>query len=50
VVRWTDPQSAEREPNKSGRSSGVRTLDRYLRARYRLLERNGEFEVLVQRR
>jgi hypothetical protein len=50
VVRWTDPQSTRREPNKSSRSSGVRTLDRYLRARYRISERNGEYEVLLPRR
>src|SRR4051794_3289446 len=49
VVRWTNPTTAKDEPNAGGRSTGVRTLDRYLAARYRLLERNGFYEVLVPR-
>ncbi len=49
VVRWTDPMSTLREPNPSASSSGVRTLDRYLARRYRLLERNGAYQVLVPR-
>ena len=49
VVRWTNPTTAKNEPNAGGRSTGVRTLDRYLSARYRLLERNGFYEVLVPR-
>ena len=50
VVRWTDPEATEYEPNRSSRSSGVRTLDLYLAARYRRLERTGYYEVLVPRR
>jgi hypothetical protein len=49
VVRWTDPASTVREPNLRGRPSGVRTLDEYLRREYRLLERAGDYEVLVPR-
>ncbi len=50
VVRWVNPTSVKREPNTGGRATGVRTLDRYLASRYRLLERNGFYEVLVPRR
>jgi hypothetical protein len=49
LVRWTDPTTVEREPNAGGRSTGVRLLDRYLADHYRLLERNGFYEVLVPR-
>jgi hypothetical protein len=49
LVRWANPTTARREPNAGGRSTGVRVLDRYLAARYRLLERNGFYEVLVPR-
>jgi hypothetical protein len=47
VVRWTDPISVEREPNLRGRAAGSRLLDAYLAAEYRLLERAGDYEVLV---
>ena len=49
VVRWTDPVSVQREPNRRGRSSGSRVLDAYLAADYRLLERIGRYDVLVPR-
>jgi hypothetical protein len=49
LVRWVNPTTAKDEPNAGGRSTGVRTLDRYLAARYRLLDRNGFYEVLVPR-
>ena len=49
VVRWTDPEATKVEPNRSGSSSGVRTLDRHLAARYRLLTRSGFYDVLVPR-
>ena len=50
VIRWTDPISARREDNKRGRSTGDRTVDEYLAANYELLERVGEYELLVPRR
>ena len=49
VVRWTAPISSRREANRRGRSSGDRTLDRYLEAEYRLLRRAGDYDVLVPR-
>jgi hypothetical protein len=49
VVRWTDPLSSEAEPNKRGRSSGVRTLDEYLVSSYRVLEHLYHYDVLVPR-
>ena len=50
VVRWTSPLSVVREPNASGRPSGVRLLDRELAARWRVAARRGDYEVLVRRR
>lgn len=47
VVRWTDPLSSRPEPNSRGRSSGSRILDRWLAAHYRLLERDGFYDVMV---
>jgi hypothetical protein len=49
VIRWTDPISSQPEPNRRGRSSGSRILDGYLAGAYRLLERDGFYDVLVPR-
>ena len=49
VVRWTAAKSSEREPNLRGRPSGVHTLDLYLAARYRRLERLPGYELLERR-
>jgi hypothetical protein len=49
IVRWNDPVSTTREPNARGRPSGVRTLDDWLAAHYRLAERHGYYEILVPR-
>jgi hypothetical protein len=49
IVRWTNPASTVREPNARGRPSGIRTLDAWLAAHYRLAERDGDYEVLVPR-
>lgn len=49
VVRWTDPASSRPEPNRRGRSSGVRTLDDHLAREYRLEARHGHYELLVPR-
>jgi hypothetical protein len=49
VVRWVAPAARLREPNGSGRSSGVRILDRTIAARYRRLARYGDYVVLVRR-
>lgn len=47
IVRWTDPASTIREPNRRGRPTGIRTLDRWLAGNYRRAERHGEYEILV---
>ena len=49
VVRWAAPVTALPEPNRAGRSSGVRILDGYLARRYRVDRRYG-FYVLLGRR
>jgi hypothetical protein len=49
VVRWTDPESSAREPNRRGVPSGSRRLDEYLAGHYRLLERLYHYDVLVRR-
>ena len=49
IVRWTSAASAEREPNLRGRPTGVRILDRWVADRYRLLDRAGDYEILVPR-
>jgi len=49
IVRWTDPISSQPEPNKRGRSSGSRILDQYINANYRLLQRDGFYDVMVPR-
>ena len=47
VIRWLDPISAQREPNRRGTPSGSRYLDSWLAAHYRLLRRDGYYAVLV---
>ena len=49
VIRWTDPASAAREPNRAGRSSGVTVLDAYLAASFRRVARYGDYELLARR-
>jgi hypothetical protein len=49
IVRWTDGRSVVREPNLRGEPTGVRTLDRWVADRYRLLARTGDYEILVPR-
>jgi hypothetical protein len=49
VVRWLAPTALEREPNGSGKSSGVVVLDAYLRSAYRPAARFGDYLVLVPR-
>jgi hypothetical protein len=48
VVRWTDPVTAAPEPNRAGRSSGVRILDAYLAARFRPVARFGSYLLLTR--
>jgi hypothetical protein len=48
VVRWRAATATRREPNGSGRSSGVRILDRYLAARFTPRGRFGDYELLVR--
>ncbi len=47
LVRWNDPLSFQPEPNLRGEPSGARPLDAYVAARYRLLERIGDYDLLV---
>ena len=49
VVRWLDPRAEQAEPNGSSRSSGVHTLDDYLKTHYRPLARYGVYQVLLAR-
>jgi hypothetical protein len=49
VVRWTDPLSSRREPNRRGRPTAAHALDDYLARDYRLLERLYHYDVLVPR-
>lgn len=46
VVRFTDPVTAAREPNRAGRSTGVRVLDRYLGERFSPVARFGPYLML----
>jgi len=46
IVRWTDPDSARREPNKRGEPSDSRILDEYLARAYREHARFGHYVVL----
>ena len=50
IVRWDSPLTAAPEPNRSGRSSGVRMLDRYIASHYRENARYGNWVVLTPRR
>lgn len=49
IVRWTDPDSARREPNRRGDPSGSRLLDEYLERAYRERARFGHYVVLEPR-
>ena len=49
VVRWTAPVTAEPEPNRAGRSSGVRILDDYLAREYRQVAKLGYYVMLEPR-
>ena len=49
IVRWDSPTTDAPEPNRAGRSSGVRTLDRYIAAHYRESVRYGDWVVLSSR-
>ena len=49
IVRWDSPVTAAPEPNRSGRSSGVRLLDAYVSANYREKSRYGDWVVLTPR-
>lgn len=49
IVRWTDPVTAAPEPNRAGRSSGVRLLDAWLAREYRTAARYGDWAVLAPR-
>jgi hypothetical protein len=49
IVRWTDPLSSRPEPNAGGRATGVRILDVWIAAHYRLLARLYHYDVLVPR-
>ena len=49
VVRWTDPLSAVREPNRGGEPTGITLLDDYLRREYLQEARYGDFVILERR-
>ena len=49
VVRWTDPLSSQREPNRRGRPSGSRLLDEHLAREYRRVATFGDYRVLERR-
>lgn len=49
ILRWTAPVTALPEPNRAGRSSGVRILDDYLARDYRLERRFGYYTLLSPR-
>lgn len=49
VVRWTAPITAEPEPNRAGRSSGVRILDEYVAREYRQVAKLGYYVMLEPR-
>ena len=46
VVRWTNPLSSQREPNRRGRPSGSRLLDHYLTREYQPVATFGDYRVL----
>ncbi len=47
IVRWDSPTTDAPEPNRSGRSSGVRILDRYIASNYHQSVRYGDWVVLT---
>ncbi len=49
IVRWRDPISVQREPNRRGTPTGVHLLDQFIAAHYTLLRRAGYYDVLVPR-
>jgi len=49
VVRWTASITAAPEPNRAGRSTGVRLLDSFFDRRYRRSARFGPYVVLERR-
>ncbi len=49
LVRWIEPLRRVREPNGSGRSSGVTLLDDYLDRHYGGGESYGPYELRVRR-
>jgi hypothetical protein len=49
VIRWTASITAAPEPNRAGRSTGIRILDNYLRGRYRRAARFGSYLILEPR-
>ncbi len=49
VIRWTASITAAPEPNRAGRSTGVRILDRFLARRYRQSARFGPYVILERR-
>jgi hypothetical protein len=49
IVRWDSPRTAAPEPNRAGRSSGVRILDRYVDSAYRETARFGDWVILTPR-
>lgn len=50
IVRWDSPVTAAPEPNRSGRSSGIRLLDGWIAANYREQSRYGNWIILTPRR
>ncbi len=50
IVRWAAPITAAPEPNRAGRSSGVRLLDRFLGTHYRQVAGFGSYLILERRR
>jgi hypothetical protein len=50
VIRWTASITAAPEPNRAGRSTGVRVLDRYLARSYRPSAHIGSYLILEGRR
>ena len=49
VLRWNASITAAPEPNRAGRSTGVRILDDFLERRYRRSARFGAYDVLQRR-
>lgn len=47
IVRWTDPDSARREPNERGEASGSRLLDEWIEDEYRHVGSWGDYTVMV---